>query len=254
MTELSPPRRNGTQQRPPPRWMLTFADMMALLFTLFVMLVSFADFDKRKFESTMAPIRDAFNLYTSESTMRSVLDPSMEVAPLPEPDSMREIVPIPDTQAVERMRRDAVAALKVDLRNELREGLVIMEETRHGVVLRFPAATAFALGGTELVPAMGPMLDRVAGVLRSVPGAITVSGHTDDLPIGTDRFRSNWDLSSARAVSVVHYLLGTGIEAHRMSAAGHSDTMPLVPNDTADHRAVNRRVEVELAITLDKKK
>ena len=90
-------------------------------------------------------------------------------------------------------------------------------------------------------------MDKVREALVDTEGQITVSGHTDNLPIYTDRFRSNWELSSARAVSVAHELLIDGdIDAQRFLVVGHADTKPLVDNETPENRARNRRVEIEL--------
>lgn len=231
-------------KRPPPRWLLTFADMMSLLFTLFVMIVSFADFDKRKFMETMAPVRDAFS-----QTGGPIYDPRADVMAIP--TSVQELEKLEEVQRTERVKVETVELLRRDLKLELAGGLVSVEEVPNGVILRFPSATAFSSGGADLSLAMTKTLDRVAGVLRTVPGTISVTGHTDDLPIGTERFRSNWDLSTARAVSVVHYLLETRVDPHRVAATGYAETRPLVANDSAEHRATNRRVQIELIITSD---
>jgi len=79
-----------------------------------------------------------------------------------------------------------------------------------------------------------------------VPGAITVSGHTDNVPIANSQYRSNWDLSAARAASVVFQLLDAGIEPARIMVSGHADTQPRAPNDTPENRALNRRVDIAL--------
>ena len=90
-----------------------------------------------------------------------------------------------------------------------------------------------------------PVLQRIADSLVTTPGDVVVSGHTDDVPISTRRFRSNWELSSARAVTVLHALLGNpNLEPHRVMVEGRAETLPLVPNDSPDNRARNRRVEI----------
>ena len=106
-------------------------------------------------------------------------------------------------------------------------------------------ATAFELGEKALEPDFIPALRRVGEVLTETPGMIDVSGQTDDLPICSEHFRSNWDLSAARAVSVLHVFEDIGVE--RMRAIGRADTRPVAPNRNAESRAGNRRVEVYLA-------
>jgi chemotaxis protein MotB len=90
-----------------------------------------------------------------------------------------------------------------------------------------------------------PLLDQLRGVIQETPNRIVVTGHTDDLPIRTVQFPSNWELSAARAGSVIrHFLTKGGIEANRFLAVGMADTLPQVPNDSAVNRAKNRRVEI----------
>ncbi len=91
-----------------------------------------------------------------------------------------------------------------------------------------------------------PVLDKIAYLLNEIPGHITISGHTDDKPISTARFHSNWELSSARAITVAHQLHEDGVDKDRMIVSGYSDTQPLFSNDTDEHRSRNRRVEIVL--------
>ena len=91
------------------------------------------------------------------------------------------------------------------------------------------------------------IIEKIENVLANCEGQVTVSGYTDDIPVNSGRYRSNWDLSAARAVSVVHQLiLNNKLDANRVSAAGHAETNPLVPNDSAENRAKNRRVEISI--------
>ena len=91
------------------------------------------------------------------------------------------------------------------------------------------------------------VMNRIGDAVVKSPGKVVVAGHSDDVPISTKRFRSNWELSSARAVTVVHALLqNPDIEATRVLVEGHADSHPLVPNDSSENRAINRRVELIL--------
>lgn len=134
------------------------------------------------------------------------------------------------------------------LRTEIEEGVVVLERRGDMIVIRFPEQASFPLGSDRLMDAVVPVLEHVKKILADSKGIIVVAGHTDDLAIRTERFRSNWDLSSARAASVVHLLAGEGgIDPARLIAAGHADSRPLVPNDSPEHRAMNRRVEILLS-------
>ena len=83
-------------------------------------------------------------------------------------------------------------------------------------------------------------------MLNDMVGAIRIAGHTDDVPISTSQFRSNWDLSAMRATTVAHRLLATGIDPRRLMVSGHADTQPRMPNDTPENRALNRRIDITL--------
>jgi len=115
------------------------------------------------------------------------------------------------------------------------------------VVVRFSEATIFSSGSEELMDEMFPIIEKIEEVLAGCNGQIVVSGYTDDLPVTSNRFRSNWDLSAARAVSVVHQLIfNNKIDPNRVSATGRAETNPLVPNDSIANRAKNRRVEISI--------
>jgi chemotaxis protein MotB len=103
----------------------------------------------------------------------------------------------------------------------------------------------FPSGSAELLDEFSPLITKIRGLLKETEGHIYVAGHTDNVPIATSRYRSNWELSSARAVSVVHKLIETGeIPPNRIHVQGHGDTQPLHANDSHKHRALNRRVEI----------
>ena len=106
----------------------------------------------------------------------------------------------------------------------------------------------FDFGKADINPGGLAFLDKMATLIHKIPHPVRVEGHTDNVPIHTARFPSNWELSIARAVSVVKYIAGSGkINPQRLSAVGYGETRPLVPNDSAVHRTRNRRVEIVIA-------
>ncbi len=118
------------------------------------------------------------------------------------------------------------------------------EATSRGVVVRVKGHLFFQRGGADLRHESAKVLDEIGAILDVYPYDLTVEGHTDNIPIHTERFPSNWELSTSRAISVMRYLQETRhIPASRMAVAGYADTHPLFPNDTPAHRAANRRVE-----------
>lgn len=137
--------------------------------------------------------------------------------------------------------------LAAALREEILTGQLEIETIGKRIIIRVKEKNSFPSGSATLNEDFEPVMDKVREALVDTEGQITVSGHTDNLPIYTDRFRSNWELSSARAVSVAHELLIDGdIDAQRFLVVGHADTKPLVDNETPENRARNRRVEIEL--------
>jgi chemotaxis protein MotB len=120
----------------------------------------------------------------------------------------------------------------------------LIRDTR-GLVVSMPDDAAFSTGSADATPQARELIRRVGEMLRDVPNGVRVEGHTDDVPIRTAKYDSNWELSTARASAVVAFLIGTvGIDAGRLSAAGYGQYHPLNPNDSDAHRARNRRVDL----------
>jgi chemotaxis protein MotB len=131
------------------------------------------------------------------------------------------------------------------LNNEINSGQVEIETSGAKMIIRVKEHGSFHSGSATLHEAFEPIMRRMRDVLKDMPGVYTVEGHTDDIPIKTSRFRSNWELSTARAVSVAHELMKGGvIDPRRFTVVGHGDTKPLAPNESRQGRAKNRRVEI----------
>ena len=138
--------------------------------------------------------------------------------------------------------------LKVALRQEIGQGLVSVDRQEDKVIITVGAGGAFPSGSAELTEAARKIMEEIAGVNEAGSGEITVSGHTDDVPlIFGSQFRDNWDLAAARAASVVQALEDTGkVPAGRMQAVSFGESQPVESNDTARGRATNRRIEIEI--------
>jgi len=139
------------------------------------------------------------------------------------------------------------------MQDEIAKDMVELETKGRRIVIRIQEKGAFSSGSATLQDDFLPVLDKLVGILESIEGHIAVEGHSDDIPIHTVMFPSNWDLSVARALEVAHGLFDDGfIEQDRFSVSGFSDTRPLVPNDTPENRRRNRRVEIILQEKTDK--
>jgi chemotaxis protein MotB len=131
-------------------------------------------------------------------------------------------------------------------------GKLQVEIRENRMIVRLGDKILFDPGKTDLKPEGKDALTQVTEVLKSLPNRnFQVAGHTDNVPIKSKRFRSNWDLSTARAVEVTNFMIGAGMEPKRVSAAGYADQSPVVPNDTPDNMAKNRRIEITLVPNLD---
>lgn len=216
-----------------PQWIVSFADLMALLLALFVMLLSFAEIDSDSFRRNAGPISQVFD---------------RDHVIIEEPKS-KQIVPLEDvtTESQTFTPEQTKLRLRVLLIDEINRDDIEILEVDERIIIRFNDRAGFEAGTRRLQPGALLALDKIVEVLAQTTGKIYVEGHTDNVPIRTEMFRSNWDLSTARASTVVHYLLRKNqIEATRILAVGLADSQPLVPNTTPENRARNRRVEIAL--------
>lgn len=273
-----------------PPWMATFADLMALLLCFFVLLLSFSEMDAMRFKRLAGSLAQAFGVQLEEpfeDVPKGTSIIAQEFSPgRPEPTPINEIYQSTDDipqmtldiycaeqydiqqgdpdfidareklkmrleELVENTRRDA-HALAARLQPQIAAGQIEIETRGRQIVIRIREQGSFASASAELVTDYFGVMEEIRAVLMLQPGRIQVQGHTDSLPIRTDRFRSNWDLSSARAVSVAHELMRGGyLDEQRFQVAGFADTRPLAPNDTSSGRARNRRVELVIQQGLD---
>lgn len=223
-----------------PEWMCTFADMMSLLLTFFVLLLSFSNTEIVKFRTMAGSIRNAFGLRSEFDIMNEPV--GRQTLPIPAPAFTNKKAPS-KTKLVVAKVRDALE------KSPLKENGSV-EVTDRGVLLRLDGDAVFASGKADLTAEAQGLLDRLVKVAGESDGTIEVEGHTDDVPIHTARFPSNWELSAARAGSAVRYMTGKGVPPRKLKAIGFADTVPRAPNDSAENRARNRRVEF-LFVTKD---
>ncbi|HPA63038.1 MAG TPA: OmpA family protein [Spirochaetota bacterium] len=136
--------------------------------------------------------------------------------------------------------------LEKQLQNEIEKGEIRLKRYHDKLIINIDDKISFASGSADLKPEILPALDKIKKILSDYPEyQIVVEGHTDNIPIKTQKFRSNWQLSTERALSVLDYLLSkTKIDPRRFSAAGFAEHSPIMPNDTAENRSLNRRVDI----------
>jgi chemotaxis protein MotB len=140
-----------------------------------------------------------------------------------------------------------VKKMAQELNKEITDGAIEIESLGQQIIIRIREKGSFASGSGFLQPRFKPVVRSVGELLKDVPGIITVSGYTDDMQISDELYSSNWDLSSKRAVAVAHELVQVkGFDVKRMKVVGMASNNPIVPNDSPDNRARNRRVEIAI--------
>jgi chemotaxis protein MotB len=264
-----------------PPWLATFADMMALLMCFFVLLLSFAEMDALKYKQVAGALKLAFGVQrdvkateipkgTSVIAQQYSPGKPVEVTPLEimrekSTDDTKTNLDFTDSESrhdqsiseeeaealakimAQRDAEDQAEELKKELAGAIADGLLEVDAFNDRVLIRIRERGSFGSGRATLKKEFHPILKLVANVLNKRDGHFVVSGHTDDIPIETRQFRSNWDLSASRAASVVHYFIAEGdIDPERMEIRALSDNEPLVPNDSWANRAKNRRVEISV--------
>lgn len=148
-------------------------------------------------------------------------------------------------QGLIKATEDDARSLAAALKKEISSGKVDVETRGRRIIIRVREQGSFPSGSAQLRPQFRPVMAAVRDVLKTIPGKISVEGHTDSVPIATSTFRSNWDLSSARALSVAHELFSSAtLDQNRFMVTGFADTKPMIANDSEENRARNRRVEI----------
>ena len=242
---------------------MTFADLMTLLMCFFVLLLAFSEMDAAKFKELSGSMKDAFGVQ-AEIKVRTIPKGTSVIARefspgKPEPTPVNEIrqFTIDSNQntldALERRKKDEedteqhAKRIRAALRDEIENGDVAVQTDGAKVIIHILENASFESGLADVRTEFLPVLAKISQLIDNNSGTVTVSGHTDNVPIANARFRSNWELSTSRAVSVAHELLRTApIDAGRVSVTGHADTKPRADNDTAENRAKNRRVDISI--------
>jgi chemotaxis protein MotB len=225
--------------------MVSYADFVTLLFAFFVVMYSISSVNEGKYRVFGTSIMEAFG------GQRQIKPEA--VVPLSENEILlKALVERKNAKLLEKLRKqqENMQRIAKNLNQVMAplvaSGQVSVSQTSRGVELEIKASVLFDQGDAELHSASVHTLSEVADVLGAGDQAIEIEGHTDDVPIKTPRFPSNWELSSARASSVARLFVEHGIAATRLTVVGSAATHPVAPNDTPEGRARNRRMTVTL--------
>jgi chemotaxis protein MotB len=220
------------------RWLVSYADFITLLFAFFVVMYALSTVSEGKYRVLSDSLVNAFGSKVVER-----IPPAAQ--PLPRDLPPRRIVKPADPQGRQReqMRGIAQDILRV-LDSLVRDGQVKVTQSNRGLSVEINASVLFASGQAQLRTESGRALQQVARVLAATEQGIQVEGYTDDAPISTAQFPSNWELSAARASSVVRLFIDNGVAEQRLSVIGYGPNRLVAANDTPEGRARNRRVTV----------
>jgi chemotaxis protein MotB len=258
------PRRRALRERnahsshaPEPsheRWLVSYADFITLLFAFFVVLYATSTVNEGKFRVVSDAMMSAFrhdhavvplpperrNAAAEDGEAAPVVAPPPVSAPAEPAQAMRPADPL----RLEREQKLPELASKISdaLAKLVESGQVRLTQDARGLAVEINASVLFAPGQATLQPASIAALQALTGVLNEVDNGVEIEGHTDDVPIASNQYPSNWELSSARASAVVRLFVAERVAAGRLTAIGYADNRPVEPNATPAGRARNRRV------------
>ena len=237
------------EDHPDETWLIPYSDILTLLLALFIVLFASAQVDQKKFEQIRMAFSDAFSgnvsFFEGSKPTPQITDTPQKASP------MEPITPGQETKEQAFMQESAqLAQAKQMLDRYIREnGLTDQLDTvlgNDGLMIVIKDTALYHSGSAELLPESQRFAAEIAKMLVPLTQRVTISGHTDNVPINTAEFPTNWDLSSKRALNFMKYLLAKepSLQPTRFNATGFGEYHPVIANDSEDGRAKNRRVEV----------
>ena len=247
------PRPKHVEHENHERWLVSYADFITLLFAFFVVMFASSQTDKGKAKQISEAVEKALKEGSSVSTNippavarvlgGTVDDKGQGNAQMHGPGGAQKASKEDRPEVMEL--GISLKMLSTQLADEIKEGKVEVSMTPRGIVVSLKQAAFFPSGTDAVEPDTMSTIEKVAVALKAVETPVRIEGHTDSIPIHTARFRSNWDLSAARSISIMEVLSSRfAISPQRLAIAGYADTVPVADNDTPEGRARNRRVDL----------
>lgn len=237
-------RRREEEHENHERWLVSYADFITLLFAFFVVMYAISSVNEGKYKVLSNSLTNAFKNTTAEPGGQPIAviqgAAVLPVKPVAKPDKLVEQKKVEQRQKMKNVADD----IKNALQPLIAQGKVKLLETSRGVTVEINDSVLFPAGQARLQPASVSAMQAIAQVLAASDFPITIEGHTDNIPISTAQFPSNWELSAMRATSVLRLFNDGGVGAERLTAIGYGDTRPVETNTTPEGRARNRRVSI----------
>ncbi|GGC75236.1 flagellar motor protein MotD [Marinobacter halophilus] len=230
------------------RWLISYADFITLLFAFFVVMYSVSSVNEGKYKVLSETLSGVFNapqrsvqpvqVGEQPAFIPSMSDAGVIAPPIAEAPRAPEL----DAQGRTEALRDMADQLAMEFDELISQGVVSLESSEQWLELNLPNSMLFGSGDAEPHYDAFQVIEKIALVVRDRDNALKVEGFTDNQPIRTNRFPSNWELSSARASAVARMLMMEGVEPERLAAVGYGQYQPVARNDTEEGRRRNRRV------------
>ena len=218
--------------------MATYGDMVTLLLTFFVFLYSFSSIDVQKFKKMMFSFQGALGVLPGGKTIQEDSAAFQGSMGQDAGDANRRTT---------QFKQGVAQQLQALAKQEGLENQIVVQVNQRGVTVSLSEQFLFAPGGADLSPLARRVLFKIGQILKAFPNQLAVEGHTDNSPLEGGLYKDNWGLSAGRAAVVASYLADrVGISPNRLQAVGYGANKPIVPNDTLEHRALNRRVDLIL--------
>lgn len=227
------------------RWLVSYADFITLLFAFFVVMYSMSSINEGKYRVLSDTMVDAFKTPPKSPEPIQVGNPAKSLKPVestldkPQQIKLKPKAAKPD-DAMQKIADDVSQAMQP----LIKQGLINVKQDKLWVTVEMNTSILFKIGVAELEDEAMPMLRNLSDVIKKLPNHVDVEGYTDDIPISNEIFRSNWELSAARAASVVHLFSRNGVSPDRLAAIGYGQYRPVADNKTFEGRRKNRRVAV----------
>ena len=242
------------------RWLVSYADFITLLFAFFVTMYAVSRVDEQKLGSAVESLQRALGSLIPVQTFQR--DPGA-FSPTHNPlgtsllSDLASKMPLGERRAFQKLAEEikkeierSLMAIEPEKRPPVNKIKFILEE--RGLVIRVPESLFFDSGEASIRPDFLPLLDALGHSLEKIPNHIRIEGHTDNIPIQTAKFPSNWELSTARATTIVRYFLSKfNIKPEKLSASGFAEFHPIATNSTPEGRSLNRRVDVVILSSLE---
>lgn len=238
-------KRKSSKAPGAPLWMVTFSDLFMLVLVFFILLFSMSQIDLVKFKAVAESFKETniLDYYPSAVPFDHPTDFTVETESTNNKEE-DQTNPQESEQNLEELLHEVQKFLD---ENDLHD-VVIANRTERGIVLVLEEKVLYETAEARILPTAYPFLDKVGTLLTKIPNLVKVEGHTDNRPISTEKFPSNWELSAARASSVIRYLVAEhDLDSERFVAVGYGDTRPIVPNTSSENFQKNRRVEIVIS-------